>query len=115
MSGVLDVVSAVAAPAGILFGVVGTNWYKRRIDKATVTKIDADAAHVIANTAVLLVAPLQQQLTDLTGRVKLLETENVDLKTKFQAALEFIRELRIFIHNHVPDKTPPSAPSSLEL
>ena len=76
-------------------------------------KIDIDAAQVIAATAVELVAPLKAELADLRGRVGLLEDENAKTMSKLQMAINHIRELLIFIRNHIPDKTPPTAPADL--
>jgi len=92
-----------------------------KIDRET-KKIDADAAQVIATTAVTLVAPLQTQINHMTDRIDSLERDNTAIKTdnglikaKFQLAIDHIRELRLFIDNHIPDRTPPTAPLDLNL
>lgn len=122
MSALLDWAVALSGPVGVAIGVAGKSWFDRSVTVATVkrteaedTKIDAEAAQIIANTAVMLVAPLQGQITELTGRVGTLEMENTATKTRLQSAIDHIRQLRLFINKHIPDKTPPQPPSGLGL
>jgi len=122
MSTALEWVDTLSGPTGIVMGIVGTKLFERtrsrqeiRVSKASETKIDAEAAKIIAETAMTLVAPLQAQVSDLLVRVGHLEVENTVTKSKLQLAIDHIRELLIFIKNHVPDKTPPTAPDDLGL
>lgn len=122
MSTLLDVLAALGGPIGVVLGVVGKSWFDRSVTVATVkrteaedTKIDAEAAQIIANTAVLLVAPLQTQITELTTRVGSLESENTATKSKLQLAIDHIRALRAWIGTHIPDKMPPQPPPGLGL
>lgn len=101
MSTLLDWVAALGAPGGIVAGVVGKSWFDRGRNTSEVTKIDADAAKIIADTAVLLVAPLRDELKNVTERV--------------QVAIDHIIELRAFIATHLPEKAPPPLPLELGL
>lgn len=109
----------IIAGSGVVGSVV-TKAFDRQVTKATArkteaeeTKIDADAASVLAQTAVTLVAPLQTQIDGLTIRVRTLEAENTATKSKLQLAIDHIRELRHWIGTHIPDKSPPQPPADL--
>ena len=122
MSTTLEWVDTLSGPGGILVGILGTTLFARsksrqelRVSKASETKIDAEAAKILADTAMTLVAPLQAQVTDLILRVSTLEAENAVTRDKLQIAIDHIRELLIFIKNHVPHMTPPTAPNGLGL
>lgn len=85
-------------------------------------KHKADAASTIAQTAVTLLAPLQSQVRDLLKRVEKLEDENAATKeklghaeTRLEMALGHIKQLRRWIAEHLPDKTPPPPPIQLEV
>lgn len=121
MSQVLDWAGVASGPVGILVGAIGKGWFDKRAAKTTAetknpseeTKLDAEAAQIIANTAVALVAPLKTEITDLTKRVETLETENQEKTTKLQLAVDHIRALYNWIYSHIPDKTPPQPPPTL--
>lgn len=120
MSQVLETVGMILG--GGFAGSAGTAVFHRRRNRAEVSKIDADAAQVIAETAVTLVAPLQAQITALNERVGTLETENESTKaelaahkTLFGIALGHIRELHRWIDQHVPGRDRPQPPSELGL
>lgn len=120
MSSMLDWAIAAGGPAGVLLGVVGTKVFDWRVTKKVAHKVgseakkfDADAAQVIATTAVTLITPLQEQITKLVVRVETLEIENTQTKTRLQLAIDHIRALRTWIRDHIPDRTPPDAPSEL--
>lgn len=123
MSTAVEWIDAIGgAGAGAFAGVVVKKVFDRRKDKAAAdkveaegTKLDADAAQVIANTAVALVAPLQSQITLLTSRVETLESENATTRTQLHIALEYIRELHAWIRIHIPGKKPPRPPKGLEI
>ena len=104
----------------MLVGIAGTKVFQRakerrelRLSEAHEAKIDAEAAQIIANTAVALVQPLQEQISKLDGRVKTLERENLATKSTLRLAIDYIRALRSWIFQHVPDKTPPVPPDAL--
>jgi hypothetical protein len=105
---VFDWAGVLSGPIGVVMGVGGTKLLSRKKDSA-------EAAQIIASTAVLLVEPLQKQITDLTTRMGAVETENNLTKTKLQLAIEHIRALRSWIANHIPDKQPPPPPLGLGL
>lgn len=118
MSQWFEVAGLVAGSGG--FGALVTKLLSRRVDQTTANKneaeeesLKADATESLANAAVLLVAPLQDQITKLTGRVSTLEAENAATKSKLQLAIDHIRELRFWISRQTPDKTPPQPPSAL--
>ena len=94
-------------------GSVVTRIVNRSQIQAEEEKLDAEAAHALTQAAVALVAPLQLQITDLLGRVEILENENRETKTLLQKAVDHIRELRRWVHTHMPDRTPPPAPAGL--
>lgn len=115
----------VSGPAGIALGWFGGR-RQRRADvgkteaeatrtEAEIPKLDAEAAKIIADTAVVLVAPLKQEIDDLNERLDGLEQENKDSKAKLQIAFDYIVTLLRWISRHVPDKTPPAAPTMLDL
>jgi len=113
---------ASASGGGGLIGVIGTrifDWGRNRSEvnniRSTGTKIDAEAAQVIADTALTLVAPLKREIQELNSRVDRLEKENAATELKLHLALEHIRVLYAWIFNHMPDKTPPRLPSQLEV
>lgn len=120
-----DLILAAIAVGGPVLGVSVSKFFDWRVDKKTekqvakraaseTTNLDASSAKIIAETAVTLVAPLQDQITKLTTRVDLLETENAATKNKLQLAIDYIRELLVFIRNHNPEMTPPTAPRGLD-
>ncbi|WP_459962065.1 hypothetical protein [Nocardia sp. IFM 10818] len=101
-------------------GAVVQGWFGRRQSKAAAekaesesTQIDAEAARIIADTAVVLVAPLRSQVESLTARVNVLESENRNTKNLLRIALDHIEELHEWIKTHMPGATPPSRPTSL--
>ncbi|MBM4592048.1 hypothetical protein GS454_01310 [Rhodococcus hoagii] len=81
--------------------------------KAEGTLIDAEAAKTIAETAVVLVAPLKVEISELTSRVATLETENAQTKTKLQVAIDHINKVHRWIAEHIPGMTPPQPPDEL--
>lgn len=120
-----DLLLAAVAVVGPVLGVTVAKFFEWRVDKKTekqvakraesdAGKVDADAAQVIATTAVTLIAPLQAEIADLRLRMDVLEEENKATKTRLQLAIDYIRELLVFIRNHNPDKTPPTPPRGLE-
>jgi len=113
-------VSAVAEWVGVVVGSTTagslvTAFFNRRKLKAEGNRLDAEAAHVIAQTAVTLVAPLQAQVTELLGRVEALEDENEATRTTLGKAFSYIRELLRWVREHLPDLTPPMPPPGLKL
>lgn len=119
MSAALDVaaIAAAAAGGGGVMGVIVTRVFDwgTGTTKRQNAKIDADAAEVIAKTAVSLVAPLNSQVEDLAKRVGVLEQENEKARTKLQIAVVHIRTLYNWIYTHIHDKQPPEVPEELEL
>lgn len=115
MSAVLEWVAALSGPSGVVIGAWGKGWLDRRKSVSEGTKIDAEAAQIIANTALSLIAPVEKKVKDLTTRVDELEEENRKTKSKFQVAIDHIRSLYLWIDRHLPDKTPPSLPTALEV
>ncbi|EFV12935.2 hypothetical protein [Segniliparus rugosus] len=120
MNGHTEIAAAVSAPIGALLGAVGKGWLERRkrrqelsLSEAQESKIDAEAAQVIAVTAVTLVDPLRSQVADLGKRVEVLEQENAATKSTLHQALDYIRSLLSWVHKHLPDKTPPQPPATL--
>ena len=120
MSTALEWVDTLAGPGGVVLGIVGTKAFDRRRDrqalqnsKSEETKIDAEAAKIIADTAVALVAPLRDEIQALNERVEKLELENRSTKSLLCLAIDYIRALRMWIFEHVPDKVPPPAPDEL--
>lgn len=83
------------------------------LNEAQEDKVGADAAAVIANTAMTLVAPLQSQVAGLAERVAMLETENALTTRKLAIALAYIQELLMWITDHVPEDDVPRAPVEL--
>ena len=103
--------TGVAAGSGVLGSLItkGFDWRLRKTEVAAESpKIDAEAAQIIASTAVTLVAPLQSQIEALTGRVGHLEAQ-------YATAVGYIRSLRSWIFTHIPDETPPPPPLTLEI
>jgi len=101
-------------------GIIGTKIFQHgrekrelRLSDAHEAKMDAEAAQILANTAVALVQPLQEHLSKLDARVKTLERENQSTKSTLRLAIDYIRALRSWIFQHVPDKTPPVPPDAL--
>ncbi len=116
----LEWAAAVGGPSGVLAGIVGTKLFERRKDKAAAvlsdaqgTKLDAEAAQIIAETAASLLVPVKAELAELRGRFDALEADNRVKTTRLDAAVRYIRELLAWITIHVPDKRPPSAPDDL--
>jgi hypothetical protein len=108
MSALIEWVAAVGGPVGVVAGVTGARFLSRK-------KTDAEAAEVVTRAAVALLAPLQEQVTKLATRVEALEVENTATKSKLQLAILHIRELRSWIDQHIPGKTPPQTPAGLGL
>ncbi|QXN72998.1 minor tail protein [Mycobacterium phage Phillis] len=117
MTAVIEWAGVALGPAGVLAGVLGKGWFDRRTvatkNPSEETKLDAEAAQIIANTAVALVAPLKTEINELSTRVTTLETENQATTSKLQLAVNHIRTLYSWIYSHIPDKTPPQPPSEL--
>lgn len=120
--GVIQLITAIFGPMGVIMGAVGVRYmdrHKTRVDTVKagyeIDKLDAEAAAVIASTAVTLVKPLQQQITELVIRVDTLERENIMTVSKLQVAINHIRDLRAWIGRTVPSKDPPPTPSLLEI
>jgi len=125
----IEALAALGVPAGGVLGIWIKSAYDRRLNKANAEesqsivdlneaqeeKLGADAAAVIANTALQLVAPLQAQVTGLAERVATLETENALTNRRLSLAMEYIQELLGWIKIHVPDRTPPGAPHELKV
>lgn len=136
----LEVIGAIAAPSLVLAGVVVKALFDWRVNKATehritaeglkthaeaklteaqVPKIDAEAAKIIAdtavNTAVALIAPLKQQIAELSARVDALEAENTTMTGQLRRAHNYIRDLLRSISVLMPDWTPPPFPDGLGL
>ncbi|GAB4584394.1 hypothetical protein [Nocardia sp. IFM 10818] len=108
---ILEQVGVIAGSGALGAGVTG--WINRRKNRAESTQIDAEAAKIIADTAVVLVAPLRSQVEALTSRVAVLETENRQTKNLLRIALDHIEELHDWIKSHLPGATPPGRPDSL--
>ena len=89
-------------------GSIVTKVFERRRDRSQGTLLDAEAAQVIANTAVTLVAPLE-------ARVTALEAENLRTKSKLQVAIDHILDVHKWIGEHIPGRQPPQPPSELGL
>lgn len=109
----------IVAGSGAI-GSVATKVLDRSVTRATAnrteaeeTKLDADAAQVIAQTAVSLVAPLQTQVDSLRERVMVLEAENNSTKSRLQVAIDHIYELHAWINTHLPQRRPPQPPQAL--
>ncbi|WP_078323587.1 hypothetical protein [Mycobacteroides salmoniphilum] len=122
MSAVLEWVAALSGPSGVVIGAVGKGWMDKRKSPAEKTKIDVEAgfigveaAQIIAATAVSLIAPVEGEMNKLVKRVEVLERENLEAKSKFQVAIDHIRSLYLWIDRHLPNKTPPSLPTALEV
>lgn len=115
MSTTLDWLLATSGPAGVVVGVVAAKFMNRSRDEAETRQADADKVHSFVESAVLLVAPLQEQITKLTSRVDALETENKETKTKLGSATAYIRTLLTWIGVQVPGQRPPLAPTALGL
>lgn len=112
---------------GLLLGATGKAFFDRKVTQATAVqvcaesdkthaesgKFDADAAQIIAQTAVSLVAPLQSEITKLTGRVEKLETENLASQGENRRLKHYIKDLLRWIAEHVPHAAPPPAPSDM--
>lgn len=120
MSAALELVAAVVGSNVLTAGL--TNWATRRklaasisVDESSANKMDIEAAQLLVNTAVTLVAPLQSQITDLSTRVGTLEAENVAAKAHFQLAIAYIRDLWAWIDRHMPGRKPPAPPDALNL
>ncbi|KZM68825.1 hypothetical protein [Nocardia terpenica] len=111
LSEILEQVGVIAGSGAVGAGVTG--WANRRKSRAETTQIDAEAAKIIADTAVVLVAPLAAQVEGLNTRVAVLETENRRTKGLLRIALDHIEELHDWIKSHVPGAQPPSRPASL--
>lgn len=126
MNDLVDWAAAAGGPAGVIVGVVGIkgiDWLSSRKAAKTLKKraeseagkIDADAAQVMVQTAITLVAPLKQEISDLVVRVDSLESENALTNSRLALAIDHIRALRAWISTHMPDKTPPQPPIDLGL
>lgn len=120
--GLIQLITAIFGPLGVVMGAVGVKWLDRHKAASEISKMgyesdkmDAEAAQIISQTAVALVAPLQAQITQLAARVDHLEKENVMTLSKLQIAINHIRDLRSWISEHMPTKQPPSIPPSLDI
>lgn len=107
MSAWLEALKGAEAPLGIIVGAFGKGLFDR--------KVKADAANVVTQSAVLLLGPLNERIDDLTKRVASLEAEDVKTKSALRTAIDYINQLRSWIAQHVPGKTPPSPPSTLAI
>lgn len=113
MSQTLEVIGIIAGSGTA--GVLVTKLFDRRKTSAESNMIDAEAAQVIASTAVTLVAPLQSEIDKLTVRVGTLETENTTTKTLLGVAIDHIHDLHRWIDEHLPGKQRPQPPPTLGL
>lgn len=120
MTQTLEVVGMIAG-SGVA-GALITKLFERKQARASVEKtaaeeglIDAEAAHIIAGTAVSLVAPLQAEIDKLTVRVGTLETENISTKSLLGVAIDHIHDLHLFIDIHLPGQVRPPLPPTLGL
>lgn len=116
----LEWADTLSGSAGALAGIAATKLFDRHLDRQKRknaekegVKIDADAAQVIANTAVALVAPLKAEIAELRVRVEIVEAENALKTTKIEAAARYIRELLDWIRIHIPDRQPPAPPKEV--
>lgn len=109
--------AGLLAGSGVI-GSVGTKfidgWINRITNRkasqkieAETGKFDADAAQVIASTAMALLAPLQGEVADLRTRIQKLEGENVATTGKLRRAINYIRELRVWVAQNVTPECPP--------
>lgn len=110
----LGAVAGSGTLASLVTGILGRR-ARRKQDNARALKFDADAVHVIADTAVGLVSPLKEQVAELSGRVEHLEDENTTTKNRLAQAIEYIRELRAWVRTHLPEGDPPAPPPSLDI
>ncbi|MBM4517682.1 hypothetical protein GS432_21555 [Rhodococcus hoagii] len=104
---------ALAAIAGGALNAIINALVGRRRSQAETGKIDADAAQVIANTAVQLVGPINERMGQLEQRIRALEDENRHERLRGAAKLEYIRVLMRWIAEHLPGRTPPEPPALL--
>ena len=123
----LELLAIIAGPSGAVLGIYLKSVFDRRLTKANAEeaesiaelneaqeeKLGADAAAVIANTAMALVAPLQAQVTNLAERVATLETENALTTRRLAIAVAYIQELIQWIQTHYPDAEIPNTPTEL--
>ncbi|BBY34912.1 hypothetical protein BST33_00075 [Mycolicibacter minnesotensis] len=110
--------AGVAAGSGVLGSLITKvfDWkLKTKEASAAIPRLDAEAAQIVANTAVSLMAPLQHQVAELQSRVEALETEYEASQSRLGLALKHIRSLYSWIYTHAPDHTPPAPPKELEL
>lgn len=122
MSQTLEWAGVIAASGvlGVLIKAVFDWWTSRvaskkmaRRTESEAGKFDAEAVQAITAAAVMLVAPLQAEINELRGRVDTLEDENTKTKTLLQISIEYIRALRGWIDQHIPDLSPPDPPTDL--
>lgn len=108
----------VLVPTGVLttgLGVLLGHFLNRSRVHSEETKFDAEAAATITKTALLLVEPLEAKVSDLVGRVAVLEKENAQTAARLKSAIDHIRALRAWIRQHVPYPDPPTPPPGLGL
>lgn len=111
----LDWVSALVGPGGVVAGVLGKSVFDRSRSRSEGSKLDADAAKIIAETAVALVAPLKEEIQALNARVDLLEEENTSQLGQLRRSLAYIRDLLLWIKPRVPGEIPPPPPADLAI
>ncbi|QSE94204.1 hypothetical protein JWS13_39205 [Rhodococcus pseudokoreensis] len=112
MAGLLDWLDTFGLGAIILALLL---WIRNlRKDRAETGKLDAEAAHVIADAAAGLVGPLSERVGRMEQRIDVLEEENARKTKLLDSAIRFIRELLAWIERHVPDHHPPTIPADLE-
>ncbi|OHT67761.1 hypothetical protein [Mycobacteroides chelonae] len=122
MSAAVEWTAALSGTAGTVLGLTINKIFNRKKDGADLekaasegTKLDAEAAQIIANTAVALVAPLHSEIQKLNERVDSLEQENASTRSVFHVSIAYIRDLFSWIKVHLPDRNPPKPPLALEL
>lgn len=111
----VEILKALEGPGGIAIGYAGKSWFERKVSRVSVKRTDAETSKLYAESAAILVVPLNQRIDDLAVRVKTLEAENATTKTLLRLAIDHILALRIWITEHLPNQTPPSPPEALGL
>lgn len=123
----VEVIAPLAAPAGLIVGVLAKGWFDRKVNRATAVqveadayrthsesgKFDAEAAQVIAATTITLLAPLQAEVTELRKEVDSLKNDALSTQGENRRLKHYIKDLLRWITEHVPDGCPPPAPSDL--
>lgn len=120
----LELIALIAGSTGAgslltkAFDFVADRKAKKKLDEKTEAeagKFDAEAVQAITTAAVTLLAPLQEEIKELRGRIETLETENGLTNSRLALAIEHIRALRTWISQHIQDKSPPAPPADLGL